>query len=63
MKEIANVLIFSGVLLLVGPFFGLTLRGAEDATYIEGLPVGIILLILGIVLTKILGTVAKNKER
>lgn len=50
MKRLANTLIFCGVVLLVGPFFGFTVRGAQDLSYGSGFLLGIISIGIGLLI-------------
>ena len=53
MKKISSTLIFCGVALIVGPFFGFTVRGQQDTDYIVGVQLGLISIAIGIVLNKL----------
>ncbi len=50
MKKIGGTLIFVGVVMLIGPFFGFTIRGQQDTDYGTGALLGIIALVIGIIL-------------
>lgn len=50
MKKIGGTLIFAGVVMLIGPFFGFTIRGQQDTDYGTGALLGIIALVIGIIL-------------
>lgn len=49
MKKIGKKLIFAGVVLLIGPFFGFTIRGQQNASYGAGAMLGIIALAIGVI--------------
>jgi membrane protein DedA with SNARE-associated domain len=48
MRKIGSMLIFAGVVLLIGPFFGFTIRGgAQNFSMEENLGVGTISILVG----------------
>lgn len=53
MQRIAKTLIFAGVVMIVGPFFGFTIRGQQETSYGAGATLGIIALVIGIFLLSI----------
>lgn len=48
MKKIGGTLIFCGVVLIIGPFFGFTVRGQQDLDYGSGFILGLISIGIGI---------------
>ena len=53
MKRLGNTFISAGIVLLVGPFFGFTIRGQQETGYGEGALLAIISIALGIILLNI----------
>lgn len=51
MKRLGGTFIFCGIVLIVGPFFGFTIRGTGDLDYGSGVVLGLVSLGLGAVLT------------
>lgn len=50
MKRIGGTLVFAGIVMLIGPFFGFTIRGQQETDYGTGAMLGIIALVIGIIL-------------
>lgn len=50
MKKWGNTFIIWALILIVGPFFGITLKGMGDLYYFEGLKLAIPLLIIGLIM-------------
>ena len=53
MKKIANTLKIAAIILTVGPFFGITLKGFSNLGYLEHLMVAAILFFIGFMISKI----------
>lgn len=47
MKKIGNTLIFCGIVLIIGPLFGFTIRNQQDLDYGSSLLLGVISLSIG----------------
>ena len=53
MKKVGNTLIFAGVVLIIGPFFGFTIRGQQNTQYGAGVLLGCIAILFGVILSKV----------
>ena len=51
MKRLGGTFVFCGIVLIVGPFFGITVRGAGDFDYGSGVVLGLVSLGIGAALT------------
>ena len=58
MKKLGGTFIFCGVVLIVGPFFGFTIRGQGDLDYGSSFMLGIISLGVGL----LFNCLGKGKE-
>ena len=61
MKKWGNTFIIWALILIIGPFFGITLRGFGDAYYGVGFLAGLGFLVLGIILKQCANTAEINK--
>lgn len=59
MKRVSGTLIFCGIVLIIGPFFGFTIRGQQDLDYGSSFLLGIISLVVGLLLNNF----CTNKHR
>jgi len=50
MKKIGSLCTFAGVVMLIGPFFGFTIRGQQETSSGEGAILGLIFLVVGIII-------------
>ena len=53
MRKIGNTLVFAAIVLVVGPFFGFTVRGQQNTSYTDGLLMAIVALIVGVLFIKL----------
>lgn len=60
MRRIGNTLIFAGVVLIFGPFFGFTIRGQQETGYGEGFLLGIISIVIGVIILIIKNQMSKK---
>lgn len=51
MKKFGNTLMLIGAILIIGPLFGFTVRGAQSLGYGQGFLFGAIAIVLGFVLS------------
>ncbi|MBE6148032.1 MAG: hypothetical protein E7167_00770 [Firmicutes bacterium] len=62
MKRVSGTLIFCGIVLIIGPFFGFTIRGQQDLDYGSSFLLGIISLVVGLLLKKLCINKQKNVD-
>ena len=53
MRKFGSKLIFFGVVLVIGPLFGIGVRGLEDLDFGGCLIIGIILITVGIIMNSV----------
>lgn len=59
MKRFGSKLVFLGVVLVIGPLFGIGIRGLEDLNFSGCFILGIISIAIGV----IMNSVSNNKEK
>lgn len=52
MRRIGKIFIFSGIVLIIGPFFGFTVRGQQMTAYSDGLFLAAFAITLGSLIVK-----------
>ena len=53
MNRIGSKLIFAGIVMFIGPFFGFTIRGQQGTEYGFGVFLGMLAIVIGFVLLSV----------